>query len=50
MPCSCEPAQHRHAGELGTVIGNDYRWTAAASDDGIKLAGTGVRIVDLHVL
>src|SRR6266550_6204327 len=28
------PAQHRHAGELGTVIGNDYRRTAAASDTG----------------
>jgi hypothetical protein len=32
------PAQHRHAGELGAVVGNDHGWTAAGGDQGVELA------------
>ena len=32
------PAQHRYAGELGAVVGNDHCRAAADSDDGVKFA------------
>ena len=37
-PRLLRPAQDRHAGELGAVVGDDHRGPAARGDDGIELA------------
>lgn len=36
-PLLLRPAQDRHAGELGTIVGDDHGWPAADRDESIEL-------------